>query len=138
MSDMPPRARPAQTKVPAKGHGPQVDAVDPAEEGEGIDPSTGMPLWLDIGLPWASSGMLHLGVGLIILFLMLVFGRGVKSDDDDREAIVIPTAALTDGNLGPPGGVPNPGTGGDPTRDAAQDKLKDVLRSDGWCSIRRM
>ena len=136
MSESPNRVRPAQAKPPvAKSQGPQVQGGDgTGEEEEEVDPSTGMPLWMDIALPWASSVMLHLGVGLIILFLVLVVRPRAGADDEDRANIVIPTATLTDAELGNGGGIPHPGTGGDPNRDAAQDQIKDVLKTDGWAS----
>ncbi len=135
MSESPARVRPAQSRAPAsKARGPQVEGVDDTgEDEEEIDASTGMPVWMDVALPWAASVMLHLAVGLIVLFMVLIIRPRAGMDDEDRATIVIPVATLTD-DLGNGGGIPHPGTGGDPNRDAAQDQIKDVLKSDGWAS----
>lgn len=42
-----------------------------------------------------------------------------------REQIIIPEAEMVS-DRGPEGGIPHPGLGGDPTRDAAQDQFPDV------------
>lgn len=109
---------------------PQVEGEQPAGEEE-VQTGSGMPPWLEIAFPWMVSTMLHLGIFLVAAFIFYA-GQKAMEAAQDKEQIIIPQA-FTDPSLGDkPGGVPNPGTGGDPSRDAAQDKLKDVLKSDGW------
>ena len=127
--------RPVQQPKAAKAAKPQPQVEGGQPEGEEEEEelvSTGMPPWLEVAFPWMVSTTLHLGFFLVAAF---IWYAGVKALEEgaDKEQIIIPSA-FSDPSLTPgtPGGVPNPGTGGDPSRDAAQDKLKDVLKSDGW------
>jgi len=107
--------------------GGQVEGEEEQEEFE----TGGMPIWLETAFPWMVSFMLHLGIFLIALF---VYWAGVKAAEAEmnKEPIIIPNAVNADQEGDIPGGVPHPGTGGDPNRDAAQDRIKEVLKSDGW------
>jgi hypothetical protein len=109
---------------------PQVQDGQPEGEEES-EAQSGMPPWLEVAFPWMVSCMLHLGIFLVAAFTYWAGVRALEASQD-KEQIIIPSA-FADPSLGDtPGGVPHPGTGGDPSRDAAQDKLKDVLKSDGW------
>jgi len=114
-------------------HGGTVMAGGGMEDAGAIEPSAGMPAWMDIGLPWGSSGMLHLGVGLIVLFLALIVRPRIELDDTIG-MILPPTMAgeQDPSQNGNGGGIPHPGIGGDPTRDAAQEQIKKVLDTKGW------
>lgn len=87
------------------------------------------PTKAELAFPWAISFVLHMGLGLLMLFAVFVTRQSVKSLND-REQIIIPVANLGS-DPGNPGGVPNPGNGGDPTRDAAQNRIK-TLQANGW------
>lgn len=73
-------------------------------------------------LPFLTSFSLHLG--LIVLGLLLLRATELVRLPAHVEQIIIPDAEMV--NNGPEGGIPHPGLGGDPTRDAAQDKFPDV------------
>jgi hypothetical protein len=81
-------------------------------------------------MPWFVSVMIHAGIGAVALFVVVAVAR-VRSGDDEGP-IVIPQS-FTDPALatGTPGGAPHAGEA-DPTREAAQNKLRDVLKNDGW------
>lgn len=127
-------ARPTPQPQVAGGQG-QPNATAQVEGGQGgeefVVEGGGMPVWLDVAFPWMVSFMLHLGVGLVFVFTMYAFGGAAA--DNVPDPIVIPSS-FEDPSLttGTPGGVPHPGTGDDPNRDAAQDKLKEVMKADGW------
>lgn len=91
----------------------------------------GLPPWVEAAFPWAASFLLHLGFFLLLAFTLFAVNRATK--EEAIEQIVIPTATV-DPDAGTAGGIPNPGSGGDPTRDVAQDKMRDVVRTDGWAS----
>jgi hypothetical protein len=80
-------------------------------------------------IPWLVSITFHLGLFLIIAFVVYATSRALNNDADHE--IVIPTS-FTDPALSPTPGPTAPGTGGDPAREAAQNNLKDLLKSDGW------
>lgn len=104
---------------------PQTSNSDEEREQE-VEAISGVPTWVDLAFPWMVSFMMHLGMGLIIMFA--VYMAKPKTDSDaDREQIIVPTSDVE----GDPNGVQNPGTGGDPTRDAAQNLInkKDL---NGW------
>lgn len=109
-------------------HLPEAPVAEPASlAGEGA--ASGAPAWLEAVFPWMLSFMLHAGVALLLVFAVFVTAKSVGRSDD-LEEIIVPEAMLgTD--IGTPGGVPNPGTGGDPTRDAAQNRIKNMM-ADGW------
>jgi hypothetical protein len=73
-------------------------------------------------LPFITSLTLHLTLIIIVGLLVSVYKNVTLNVN--REQIIIPDSEMTE--EGPPGGIPHPGLGGDPTRDAAQDKFPDV------------
>jgi hypothetical protein len=73
-------------------------------------------------LPFLTSLTLHLG--LVILGLLVFRVSQIVRLPAHVEQIIIPDAEMV--TNGPEGGIPHPGLGGDPTRDAAQDKFPDV------------
>src|SRR5688572_2669084 len=73
-------------------------------------------------LPFLTSLVLHIGV-IVFGYMMLKVGQAVVVALR-QEQIIVPEAEMV--AAGPEGGIPHPGLGGDPTRDAAQDKFPDV------------
>jgi hypothetical protein len=73
-------------------------------------------------LPFLTSLVLHIGV-IVFGVMMLKVGQAVVVALR-QEQIIVPEAEMV--TNGPEGGIPHPGLGGDPTRDAAQDKFPDV------------
>ncbi len=73
-------------------------------------------------LPFLTSLVLHIGVIVFFVLMYNVAETVVKSLK--QEQIIVPEAQMV--TSGPEGGIPHPGLGGDPTRDAAQDKFPDV------------
>jgi hypothetical protein len=115
----PPLNSPQQNK-------PQDPNADVLEE-ELEEEESGLPPWFDVAAPWMASIIFHLGIGLLVLFLTWFIIKAAKSVMEP-EPIVIPTSFQDPGT---PGGVPNPGDQNS-NRDAAQDKIKDITKSDGW------
>lgn len=75
-------------------------------------------------LPFITSALLH--TAIIVIGIILARQLPViLSDKGSREQIIIPDAEMVS-DSGEPGGIPHPGLGGDPTRDAAQDQFVDV------------
>jgi hypothetical protein len=73
-------------------------------------------------LPFLTSLLLHATIIVVGLLTLRVYQTVVNNPN--REQIIIPDAAIvTDGT---PGGIPHPGLGGDPTKDAAQALDPDV------------
>ena len=78
--------------------------------------------WVQNVLPLATSLALH--IGIIVLGIAL-YKAVEEVASPAKQQVIIPETK----NVGPnkmPGGIPHPGDGGDKTRDAAQDLLKDV------------
>jgi hypothetical protein len=73
-------------------------------------------------LPFLTSLVLHIGL-IVFGYMMLKVGQAVVVALR-QEQIIVPEAEMV--AAGPEGGIPHPGLGGDPTRDAAQDKFPDV------------
>src|SRR6266568_4468135 len=73
-------------------------------------------------LPFITSLVLHIGL-IVFGYMMLKVGQAVVVALR-QEQIIVPEAEMVAN--GPEGGIPHPGLGGDPTRDAAQDKFPDV------------
>jgi hypothetical protein len=103
----------------------QAAAISPL----GTAQAQSLPPWLQKSLPWLVSITFHLGLFLIVAFIFYATRQAMDKDADNE--VVIPTS-FTDPALSPTPGPTAPGTGHDPSRDAAQDNLKDVLKSDGW------
>jgi hypothetical protein len=95
-------------------------------------PSAPIPFWqrkrVQTLLPWATSLGLH---GTVLLFAVLLLPTIVRvASDTSREQIIVPDATLAaDGRAG---GIPNPGLGNDPTRQAAQENDPTASDSHGW------
>jgi VWA domain-containing protein len=79
-------------------------------------------------LPWATSLGLH---GSLLLLALLLLPSIVRvASDTSKEQIIVPDATLSaDGRAG---GIPNPGLGNDPTRQAAQENDPTANDSRGW------
>lgn len=77
--------------------------------------------WVQNILPLATSLTLHLSLIVIGYATYKAVQTAVAVV---KEQIIIPEATLAEN--GPPGGIEHPGIGGDPTRDAAQDLIKDT------------
>ncbi len=82
--------------------------------------------WVQNVLPLATSLALHLA---LIVIGYATYKAVEKVATVVKEQIIIPESTLAE--TGPPGGIPHPGLGGDPTRDAAQDLIKETQDS-GW------
>jgi hypothetical protein len=85
--------------------------------------------WVQNVLPLATSLVLHLS---LIIIGYATYKTVQKVVQVVKEQIIIPEATLAE--AGPPGGIPHPGVGGDPTRDAAQDLIKDTPQDSGWAT----
>ena len=110
----------AEAQAPVEAH--------PGEAGW-VPEESSMPPWLETAFPWMVSFTLHLGL-LLLLVALFYFGKKAINQDD-KEPIIIPTAMADPVGDGRPGGNPNPGAG-DPSREAAQDKFKEITKNDGW------
>jgi hypothetical protein len=73
-------------------------------------------------LPFITSMVLH--IGFIAFFILMIKVADVVVTAYKQEQVIIPEAEMV--AAGPEGGIPHPGLGGDPSRDAAQDKFPDV------------
>lgn len=62
---------------------------------------------------------------LLVSLALLTYTTYVELRPVEEEQVIIPDAAIVEGAT--PGGIPNPGLGGDPTRPAEQDQVRDVL-----------
>lgn len=114
----------------AEGEHVSAEAVGPdgVEEVEALErlprplaPVSNRKKWVEDVLPWVSSGVLHLGVILALVFLVTAVRQQVAVV---REQTIIPDAANV-ADAGPVGGIINPGLGADPNRRAAQDQVTD-------------
>src|SRR2546423_10092375 len=85
--------------------------------------------WVQDVLPLATSLALH--VALIIIGCA-TYKTVQKVVQVVKEQIIIPESTMADS--GPPGGIQHPGVGSDPTRDAAQDLIKDTPQDAGWAT----
>jgi len=134
-----PAANPPQPLVRPAAHNappPPRPAAEP-HSGATIDEEGGAPPvhltfwqqpWVQDVLPFLTSLALHAG---IILVVWMTATAVVKVVQVVKEQIIIPDATIVEG--AEIGGIPHPGLGGDPTRDAAQDKIMDVPPdSQGW------
>lgn len=77
--------------------------------------------WVQNVLPFATSLILHVSLIVVGWLLLKELPKVIQVV---QEQIIIPEATLAEN--GPPGGIEHPGLGGDPTRDAAQDLVKDT------------
>jgi hypothetical protein len=84
--------------------------------------------WVQSVLPFATSFILH--VGLIAIGYATIKTVQVVVQKVTEEQVIIPDATLAEN--GPPGGIVNPGTGGDPTRRAEQNIDDTVTQSQSY------
>ncbi len=142
-----PRENPTSTKpirasavVATKAAAIRASQVEADQDIEAQDDSpaygtdTGLPPWLEAIFPWAASFMIHVGVGMILMFVVYASKAASEKEEENAEKIVVPSS-FDNPTLGqPPGGVVNPGEGTDPSRQAAQDLFPDKGEKDGWAS----
>jgi hypothetical protein len=83
-------------------------------------------------VPWMASAVVHVGLGLVAAFVIYWTYHAFAAGND--QLIVIPSSFEDPPLSDHPGGSPHPGMKGDPTRDAAQERLRQVMKSDGWSS----
>ena len=84
--------------------------------------------WVQNVLPFATSFVLHAGLIIFGYTALKVTQQVYHAVTQDQ--VIIPDATLAEN--GPPGGIVNPGTGGDPTRQANQNIDDSVQQSEGW------
>ena len=84
---------------------------------------------LDALIPWLVSVSFHLAVGLIACFGYFLTMHVLSSDE--AQAIIVPNS-FQDPSFSQHPGTAAPGSGGDPLRQPAQDRLKDLARAEGW------
>jgi hypothetical protein len=106
------------------------NAAPEATAGDERLASAEIPAWVDAAFPWVASATLHLGILLIVIFVAFFVIQKV-SDQQDLP-IIVPNSFDDPAYSEHPGGIPNPGLGTDPTRESAQDRLKEIARSQGW------
>jgi hypothetical protein len=85
--------------------------------------------WVQNVLPLVTSIAIHLGLIIILVLVAKPIVNALRPAV--QEQVLIPDAAFVEGAEA--GGIPNPGLGGDPLREARQDKFADVATSsEGW------
>jgi hypothetical protein len=84
--------------------------------------------WVQNILPFVTSLSVH--AGILILGLLVWGVAQVINHAPHQDQTIIPDSQMVDN--GPPGGVPNVGLGGDPLRQAMQDKDPTQGSKDGW------
>ena len=85
--------------------------------------------WAQKFLPLATSLTFHLALIIIVYATYKTVQRVVEVV---QEQIIIPESTMADS--GPPGGIPHPGEGNDPTRDAALDLNNMSPDSQSWAT----
>src|SRR5947209_17713046 len=116
---------PATTKVagatvPPVGSSDESPTVDEAPGGVAVQLSIWQHPFVQNVLPFITSLMFHAAVVVIgIATWQVVKVTQAKA----KEQVIIPEATMSEG---PEGGIPHPGLGGDPNRDAAQDQVLNV------------
>jgi hypothetical protein len=84
--------------------------------------------WVQNILPFVTSLSVH--AGILIIGLLIWGVAKVIATPPHQDQTIIPDSQMVD--AGPPGGVPNVGLGGDPLRQAMQDKDPTQGSKDGW------
>jgi len=79
-------------------------------------------------VPFVTSVLLHSIIIILALILVPKIAKNLNPDQHKEETIVPDVSLATDDNIG---GVPHPGMGGDPTRDAAQENDPNQKESQG-------
>jgi hypothetical protein len=80
-------------------------------------------------LPWVTSLGVHLTVLVVALVLLPPLVMRAAREASKEQVIVPDTSLAEDGHAG---GIPNPGLGGDPTRQAAQENDPTANDSQSW------
>jgi len=91
---------------------------------------------MDAFFPWVISLTFHFGFFLLVAFITYVTMQALDHSKDG-ETIIVPNSFEDPSFSEHPGGIPNPGSG-DPTRQAAQDRLKELAKSEGWAQNQSM
>jgi hypothetical protein len=112
--------RPLPSPAP-NGGGDEKPTVDEAPGDAAIQLSFWQHPFVQNVLPFLTSLAVH--AGIVALGVGLYAGVKAAKQLVSKEQVIIPEATMTEG---PEGGIPHPGLGGDPNRDAAQDKVLDV------------
>ena len=124
---VPPRGVPAAAPPGMPGEMPALGM-----EGEHADPMVPLSFWqqpwVQNVLPFVTSLALHAAIVILGLTVYKVV-ETVSNQAAVQEQVTVPEATA-EGDV--PGGVENPGIGGDPTRAAAQDEYPDQGSPDGW------
>jgi hypothetical protein len=94
-----------------------------------VHTATPRPHRLDAFLPWMVSLTFHLAVGLVVAFAYFLTLNALSSTE--AQTIVVPNS-FQDPSFSEHPGTAAPGSGGDPLRQGAQDRLKDLARAEGW------
>ncbi len=135
-----PGAMPPMTSPPPGLQRPPVGAIttpmpQPAIEALPGDPHEGAPhvvsIWqtplMQDVMPFATSLLLHI---VLIVLGVIIAKQVVERLSPPKVQVIVPDATNVDG---PEGGIPHPGLGGDPNRDAKQDKFPDIQADpNGW------
>jgi len=124
-----PPATPQPPPVPEGMLGDAAAAQPPPVEYYREQQSFWRQPWVQNVLPLATSLALHLS---LIVIGFATYKTVQKVVQVVKEQIIIPESTMADN--GPPGGIQHPGLGADPTRDAAQDLVKDASQDAGWAT----
>lgn len=125
---IPPPAQKANLKLPP---GAQVVEGQPLEDQEMLPPiGFWQQPWVQNLLPFLTSLSFHAAV--LIIGLLAYGAYKAVTALPHQEQTIIPDSTMAD--EGPPGGIPNQGLGGDPLRQAMQDKDPTAGSKDGWAN----
>ncbi len=117
----PPPGAPGLRPPPNMQQKGTVDEAGPEEPGDYAERSFWQIPFVQDVLPFITSLLIHLGIlGLGLLTYKTVQMIVTVS----KEPVIIPDATIIEN--AEVGGIPHPGLGGDETRDAAQDKFKEI------------
>jgi hypothetical protein len=117
----------ASSSTASQHHAAALDPQDYQGEEELLPPlSFWQKPFVQNVLPLLTSLALHL---TIIIVGVVTFKAYVASKTYQEEQVIVPDAAIVEGDVG---GIPNPGLGGDPNRPAASDLVPENTRSEGW------
>lgn len=116
----PPPSTPTETPAPQTAPSPTAAEQHPPEQ---VPVTFWQQPFVQNGLPFVTSLVLHLSVIILLAMLLKPF---IAPPPVSKEQIIVPEAEMVTNQ--PAGGIPHPGLGGDPTRDAAQDQFPDVPR----------
>ena|SRR6185437_8991012 len=114
-------AKSAKPPLPAGAKPPAgADKPGEGEEDDGLGPQINFwqQPWVQNILPFVTSLSVH--AAILIFGLLIVGAVKVIQTVSRQEQTIIPDSNMVEN--GPPGGIPNVGLGGDPLRQAMQDK----------------